>query len=404
MSNKTKLKKYLIKTLIATVLILILFSVLKIIEYHVYTVNFNQKLNAIVTAVREKYPDVTENELIRVLNSENSDDPSILARYGIDLEKDAVITGNESVYRLFLILNAVVLVCGVAFLVLLFVKYERGKSKDIVDITKTIEQINKRNYELDIDSISEDELSILKNEIYKTTVTLREAADNSKADKLKLKKSLEDISHQLKTPLTSILVMLDNLVDDPDMDAVIREDFIRRIKREAVNINFFVQAILKLSRFDSNTIHFIKEQTELRSIIIDAVQNVSALCDLRNITVAVEGECSAEIMCDRKWQAEAVTNILKNSVDHSHDDGRVIIRCSQNTVYSMIEITDFGGGISEKDLPHVFERFYKGKNALSDSIGIGLALSKSIVEEDGGTVSVDSDINGTRFKIKYFTL
>ena len=404
MSNKTKLKKYLIISLIVALCILILFSLLNIIEYRVYTKNFNRKLNDIVAAVTEKYPDVSENELIGILNSKKTGDPYILDKYGIDIKNDSAVLENIGAHRMFLAVNAVLLLCGIAVLLFVFIKYDRDKSKDIADITRTIEQINKRNYELDIDSISEDELSILKNEIYKTTVTLREAADNSNADKLNLKKSLEDISHQLKTPLTSILVMLDNIIDDPEMDAEVREEFIRSIKRETVNINFFVQAILKLSRFDSNTIHFIKEKTDLRALIDDAVQNVSALCDLRNITVAVEDECSAAIVCDRKWQTEAITNILKNSVDHSRDGGMVLIHCSQNTVYSMIEITDFGEGISEKDLPHIFERFYKGDNASPDGVGIGLALSKSIIEEDNGTVSVDSDSNGTRFRIKYFTL
>lgn len=404
MSNKTKLKKYLIISLIAALCILFLFSVLNIIEYRVYTKNFNQKLNDIVATVTEKYPDVSENELIEILNGRKTGDPSILNKYGIDIENDSVVLDNIVAHRLFLIINTVLLLCGVAVLLFVFLKYDRSKSKDIADITRTIEQINKRNYELDIDSISEDELSILKNEIYKTTVTLREAADKSNADKLNLKKSLEDISHQLKTPLTSILVMLDNIIDDPEMDDDVREEFIRSIKRETVNINFFVQAILKLSRFDSNTIHFIKEKTDLRALIDDVVQNVSALCDLRNITVAVEGECSAEIVCDRKWQTEAITNILKNAVEHSRKNGKVVVRCSRNTAYTMIDITDSGKGISEKDLPHIFERFYKGENTSPDSIGIGLALSKSIIEEDNGTVSVDSDENGTRFKIKYFTL
>jgi len=390
MSNKTKLKKYLIISLIAALCILILFSVLNIIEYRVYTKNFNQKLNEIVTSVIEKYPDVSENELIEILNGKIIGDPYILDKYGIDIENDSAVLENISAHRLFLLINTVLFLCGIAVLLFVFIKYDRDKSKDIADITRTIEQINKRNYELDIDSISEDELSILKNEIYKTTVTLREAADNSNADKLNLKKSLEDISHQLKTPLTSILVMLDNIIDDPEMDTEVREEFIRSIKRETVNINFFVQAILKLSRFDSNTIHFIKEKTDL--------------CDLRNITVAVEGECNAASVCDRKWQTEAITNILKNSVDHSRDGGKVLIHFSQNTIYSMIEITDYGAGISEKDLPHIFERFYEGENASPDGVGIGLALSKSIIEEDNGTVSVDSDENGTRFKIKYFTL
>lgn len=404
MSNKTKLKKYLVRSLIAGACIVIFFSVLNIIEYHVYTDNTNQKLNDIVTAVIEKYPDVSENELIEILNSRKNNDTSLLDKYGINIENDSIVTENINAHRFFLVINTVLFICGITVLLFIFLKYDRSKSKDIADITKTIEQINKRNYELSIDTISEDELSILKNEIYKTTITLREAADNSNADKLNLKKSLEDISHQLKTPLTSILVMLDNIIDDPDMDSKVRDDFIRSIKRETVNINFFVQAILKLSRFDSNTIHFIKEKTSLRSLIVDAVQSVSALCDLRGITVAIDGESDAEIECDRKWQTEAITNILKNSVDHSFEGGKVLIRYSRNNVYSMIEITDFGEGISEKDLPHIFERFYKGENASADSIGIGLALSKSIVEKDGGTVSVESGTNGTRFKIKYFTM
>ena len=403
MSNKTHFKKYLLGMLSASVFILILFSVLNILEYRTETDNFNQKLNGVVAAVKERYPDVPENELIEILNSGKSGDTALLDKYGIDIKSDSVVAENISAHRMFLFINAVLFICAAAVLLFLFLMYDRSRSKDIAEITRTIEQINKRNYELSIDSISEDELSILKNEIYKTTVTLREAADNSNADKLNLKKSLEDISHQLKTPLTSILIMLDNLIDDPEMDPDIREDFIRSIRRETVNINFFVQTILKLSRFDSNTIRFIKEKTDLRTLIGDAVQNVSALCDLRNVTVDVGGECETEIVCDRKWQTEAITNILKNAIEHTRDDGKVVIRCSRNTAYTAIEITDFGEGIPEKDLPHIFERFYKGENTSPDSFGIGLALSKSIIEEDNGTVSVDSDPTGTRFKLKYFT-
>ena len=404
MRNKAKLKKYLIRTLVAAGCIMLLFSALNIYEYHVYTDNFNQKLNAVVNAVREQYPTVTENELIEILNGKNRGDTSVLAKYGIDVKNDAVVSENDGAHRLFFLINAMLFICAITLFLFLVVRYDSSKSKNIADIIKTIEQINKRNYELDIDSISEDELSILKNEIYKTTVMLREATDNSDADKLKLKNSLEDISHQLKTPLTSILVMLDNMIDDPDMAQEVRNDFVRSIKRETVNINFFVQAILKLSRFDSNTIHFIKEKTDLSDIVDAALQNISALCDLRNVTVNVEGECAAGIVCDHRWQTEALTNILKNCVDHSSEGGRVVIHYSHNSVYSMIEVIDFGDGISKKDLPHVFERFYKGENAAADSTGIGLALSKSIIEEDNGTVSVSSDENGTVFQIKYFAL
>ena len=190
--------------------------------------------------------------------------------------------------------------------------------------------------------MSEDELSILKNEIYKTTIMLKESAENSNKDKMNLKKSLEDISHQLKTPLTSILVMLDNIIEDPDMDINVRNDFVRDIKRNVVNINFLVQALLKLSKFDANTVHFIKKEYNLRSIVDESIKNVSTLCDLRNINIELNIKNDSKFMCDSKWQIEAITNILKNAVDHSKNNSTVTINLSNNNVYSMIEIIDKG--------------------------------------------------------------
>ena len=233
---------------------------------------------------------------------------------------------------------------------------------------------------------------------------LKESAENSNKDKINLKKSLEDISHQLKTPLTSILVMLDNIIEDPDMDINVRNDFVRDIKRNVVNINFLVQALLKLSKFDANTVHFIKQENDLKAIIKESIKNVSPLCDLRNINIEFNAKDKSKIVCDAKWQIEAITNIIKNAVDHSKNNSTVTINLSNNNVYSMIEIIDKGEGISKKDISHIFERFYKGENSTSDSIGIGLALAKTIIEEDNGSISVESNKIGTKFTIKYFKL
>ena len=296
------------------------------------------------------------------------------------------------------------LVITIITLLILYISYNHKKENDIKEIIKCIEEINKKNYELQIDSISEDELSILKNEIYKTTIMLKESAENSNKDKINLKKSLEDISHQLKTPLTSILVMLDNIIEDPDMDKCVRNDFIRDIKRNVVNINFLVQALLKLSKFEANTVYFIKQKNDLQNIIKESIKNVSALCDLRNINIEFNTKVNSKIVCDSKWQIEAITNILKNAIDHSKNASKVTINIEDNNVYSMIEIIDTGDGISKKDIAHIFERFYKGENATSDSIGIGLALAKTIIEEDNGNVSVESNKLGTKFVIKYFKL
>ena len=257
---------------------------------------------------------------------------------------------------------------------------------------------------MQIDTISEDELSILKTEIYKTTVILKEAAENSNKDKANLKKSMEDISHQLKTPLTSILVMLDNMIEDPDMDPGVRNDFVIDIKRNVVNINFLVQNILKLSKFDANTIKFMKAPNSIKAIAEEAIKNVSPLCDLKNVNIEFHSQEDAQIVCDYKWQVEAVTNILKNAIDHSKDSDKVIINMDDNNVYSSIDVINYGEAISKKDMQHIFERFYKGENAKADSVGIGLALAKTIINEDNGTISVESDWNETRFSIKYFKI
>ena len=404
MKNKIRLKQYIISTFIVSICLFVLFLALNIYEYKTYTNNFNNKIGAIISVIKYKYPEITEKEIAEIINSDEFETNDFFTKYGIDINNKSILIKNDKDYHIFLVINMSFLTITIIILLILYIRYNHRKENDIKDIIKCIEQINKKNYELQIDSISEDELSILKNEIYKTTIMLKESAENSNKDKLNLKKSLEDISHQLKTPLTSILVMLDNIIEDPDMDINIRNDFIRDIKRNVVNINFLVQALLKLSKFDANTVHFIKKEYNLGSIVDESIKNVSTLCDLRNINIELNIKNDSKIMCDSKWQIEAITNILKNSIDHSKDNQKVIINVEDNNVYSMIEIIDKGDGISKKDISHIFERFYKGENATSDSIGIGLALAKTIIEEDNGSISVESNKNGTKFTIKYFKL
>ena len=404
MKNKIRLKQYIISTFIVSICLFVLFLALNIYEYKTYTNNFNNKIGAIISVIKDKYPEITDKEIAEIINSDEFETNDFFTKYGIDINNKSILIKNDKDYHIFLVINMSFLTITIIILLILYIRYNHKKENDIKDIIKCIEQINKKNYELQIDSISEDELSILKNEIYKTTIMLKESAENSNKDKINLKKSLEDISHQLKTPLTSILVMLDNIIEDPEMDVNIRNDFIRDIKRNVVNINFLVQALLKLSKFDANTVHFIKKEYNLKNIVDESIKNVSTLCDLRNINIELTIKNDSKIMCDSKWQIEAITNILKNSIDHSKDNQKVIINVENNNVYSTVEIIDFGDGISKKDISHIFERFYKGENATSDSIGIGLALAKTIIEEDNGNISVESNKNGTKFTIKYFKL
>ena len=402
MKNKIELKKMCITSCIVIIIFLITFSILIYKQYKTYTYNFNQKIAGIIDNVLEKYPDIEKREIVEILNSSYKTNNEILREYGIELDKDSVILENNTDFQKFIIIDISTLIVFILILSIIFFKYNHSESKKINEITKYIEEINRGNYRLNIEENTEDELSILKNELYKITVMLKEVAENSQKDKTTLKDSLSDISHQIKTPITSILIMLDNILSDENMPEDIKKDFIKDIKREIINIKFLVESILKLSKIDSNSIKFIKKEVFIKDIIDEAVKNVSMLSELKNIEIIVSGDDSIKTICDLKWQVEAITNILKNCIEHSYENRKIYINYNQNNMYTELKIEDNGTGIDAKDLPHIFERFYKGKNSSSDSVGIGLALSKSIIESNNGYIQVDSELNkGTTFIIKY---
>lgn len=403
MKNKIEFKKACVLSFSLIVLISVIFEIFLLFEYKAYTNNFNNKINMLVENVCIKYEDINKDEIVKILNNDFYNKSDILEKYGIDLKKDSIIIQNDKLFMKFSVINLCFIIVSFISILIIFVRYNSLKDKKLAEITKYIEQINNRNYKLDIEDNTEDELSILKNEIYKTTVMLKEVAQNSILDKVNLKRSLSDISHQLKTPLTSISVMLDNIIDDPQMDSKTRTEFINDIKREIININFLVNSLLKLSKLEANSVHFINNDVYIYKIINEAIKNVEVLCDLKNVSILVRGDNKIKINCDMKWQVEAITNILKNCVEYSSKDSIVEISYEQNGVYSQIEIKDHGVGIERKDLPHIFERFYKGSNSSSDSIGIGLALAKSIIQSSNGYIFVESNPGlGSVFKVKYF--
>ncbi len=401
MKNKVELKKY-IKLSFIFILFFILFSFfLTIIQYHIYTVNFNNKINSFVVSIKEKYPDIKDNEIITIFNNTDNDTSNFFSKYGINLESESVINENVNILKMFIFLNGFLILLFSIILILIYLKYNKKKDDDIKEIENYIKNINMGNYKFSIDNNTEDELSILKNEVYKTMIMLKESANNSLNDKISLKSSLEDISHQIKTPLTSIMIALDNLDDNPDLDLKTREKFIKTARKNTIHINFLIQSLLKLSKFDTNTIDFMRNNVSANEIINEAISNTNNLCDLKNIKVSVSSSDDYFIYCDKYWQIEAITNIIKNAIEHAKSYVKIYVE--ENNAYLKIAIENDGSAISNQDLPHIFERFYKGKNASIDSVGIGLSLSKVIVENDNGLINVDSLDNGnTVFTIKYF--
>lgn len=395
-------QKFVCAGLAVTIVFCVISAVFTFIGLENIRKTSNDTINQLVNILLEKYPDVSEKEVAEILNNktEYTDNSEFLNKYGIYPEKDRVSYNNQGSYKYVILSVSVCIAFGLAFAVL-FLGYLKIQKKQTMDIAKRIERINLGDYSLQIDENSEDELSLLDNQIYRTTVKFREQAENSRKDKENLQKSLSDISHQLKTPLTSIIVMVENILDDDDMPLEIRREFLNDIKHNTNTISFLVQSLLKLSKLDAEAVKFRYEQVEVKSIVDECIKNTAVMAEI--LGVRLETDCNDIILnCDRKWLCEAITNIIKNCIEHSHN-GNIKITADQNKLYTKISIKDNGSGITKEDLPHIFERFYKGKNSSDDSVGIGLSLAKTIIEKQGGYISVSSELNkGSEFVIKFF--
>lgn len=400
MKNNIFYKKYLIISVIVSIICLISFIIFNIYSYKTYSYYYNEKIDDVISNVKELYPEVNEEDLVSNLLKDNND--SVLKKY--TSRTNSYININNKKFNTNIIVTVLIFISPLCLLFIIFTIYNYRKEKEINGVINIIKEINKKNYDLKIDDLTEDELSILKNEIYKTMIYLKEESENSDHARRELKNSLEDISHQLKTPLTSILIMLDNIIDNREMDEETKQEFISDIKKETMNINFLVQNILKLSKFESNTIEFNNKNTSLKELVNASIKNVELISDLKNVSIKVEGLFKEDINIDPLWQKEAITNILKNAIEHSKEDSNVDIILDENNVYSSITVINYGETIDSKDIKHIFERFYKSKNSNKDSIGIGLPLAKTIIEKNNGTISVESSDDTTKFIIKYFKM
>ena len=257
-----------------------------------------------------------------------------------------------------------------------------GKTFKIQEIIKYIEAINNKNYDLKIAENTEDDLSNFRNELYKIAIMLKEQASQSINDKKALQTSLEDISHQLKTPLTSISIMLDNIRENPNMDEHTRQEFIYEISRQINWINWLVISLLKLSKLDSNTAVFVQKEIKVEDLINNVVKNLAIPIDIKQQNVIVNGSSDVMFVGDYNWQLEALTNIVKNCIEHTVENKNIYINWEENNFYTKIAIKDEGVGIDKKDVKHIFERFYQGKKK-EGSTGLGLALADSICKMQG---------------------
>ncbi|CQR55978.1 sensor histidine kinase [Paenibacillus riograndensis] len=280
--------------------------------------------------------------------------------------------------------------------------FMRWRYRELEKLSVYLRDISNGNDSLDVRDNQEGELSILKNDIYKVTLMLSEHRLLLHRDKLQLTDAISDISHQLKTPLTSMKVMAD-LLSSPDLPPAKRTEFTHHIRIQLERIDWLVSSLLKLSKMDAKTIQFKKDRIPVKNLIQKALEPVMIPMDIKGQTVSIAGDDDVSFAGDFNWTVEAVINILKNGVEHTHEGGAITITFSENTLFTEIVIADNGKGIPKEDLPYIFKRFYKGKNAGEGSIGIGLAMAHSIIASQNGVIDVTSGSGkGTQFRIKFY--
>ena len=400
--------KYLIlPMIILTITASLTITIQTIKQYKTVTITLNEKIAEIMGKISESNPEIDSREIIEILNSAKNTEQyekgqTELSKYGIEIDKINSIKLIENQMKTNLKLNILIIVLFSILWMTIIVLYLRKRDKKIKQITNYINQIKNKKYDLNIEENTEDELSNLKNELYKITIMLKEESEISKKDKENLKMSVEDISHQLKTPLTSITIMLDNLKDNPNMEEKTKQKFIFEISKQVEWINWLVISMLKLSKLDANVVQFYDEKINLNKFIGEIIKNLEIPIEVKNQKIIIDGNENVSFIGDYKWQQEAITNIIKNCIEHNANNGTIYINYEENSLFTKITIRDEGEGISKEDLKHIFERFYKGKNSSENSVGIGLALAKNIIEKNNGMINCKSELDkGTEFVIKY---
>jgi len=293
----------------------------------------------------------------------------------------------------------IICVIGCLLVSALFLIFTLRRYKNISRLSDYLRRLSHGEKALDIRDNAEGELSILKNEIYKVTAALTEQAELLTADKRELANALTDISHQLKTPLTAIGVMAD-LLDDENLPPEKRQDFLANIRASINRMEWLDLTLLKMARLDADAVVLKKESAPLSDVVERALAPLLIPIEIKEQTVTISGE-DAEIVCDPEWTVEALGNVLKNAVENTPEGGSIDIVYGCNPIYAYIAVHNSGPGIDKTDLPHLFKRFYRGKNANRESAGIGLSMSYTIMKKQNGDIEAENN-QGCVFTLKFY--
>ena len=414
--------KQAVKSLLLTGVVLVVGVVVYMSWIGWYTNKYknmeNTYIRCIIENVISQYPDFDMEEVAIILNKSYSElessttseeFDSILRKNGIT-DNTFYIKDMSDIRNVNIIVSTLIIgVMSVLFIICFYI-YLRRRKNAIVQLQDYMDKISRGNYELEINDNSEDELSSLKNSLYKIMVYMKEQADSARIKKVMLAQSVSDISHQLKTPLTSTQILLDNLNDNPDMEYATRKKFIYEALNQVNGMSWMIVTMLKLSRIDAGVVEFNNETISINKIIEEAVGNLEVIAEIKNVNIEKYIDNHNEnklnksdiyINGDYNWNREALQNIIKNAIEHSNDKGTVKINITDNDVYTAVYITNRGEKLSDKQQKQIFERYYSEAKYEDNSMGIGLPLAKAVIEKQGGYISVESDDEETVFIVKY---
>ena len=397
LKQKYRLQNYLFKSFLIIILTLILSFFITFYFYKCYIKEINIYTINVLDKVTNKYPLVNPND---ILNYDHNIDPHIINKYGVTSNQSLLKEINNIALKNYIIIVIFTLSISLLF-ILFYLKESYAKNKELENIIKTLKKVNHNIYDLELDLEEEGTFAILKEEIYKHTKMLKELSLKNIDDKQNLKNTLANISHQIKTPLTSISILVDNLMNE-NIDKNTQREFLEDIRFQIDNINFLVLSLLKLSKFEANVIEFKETNINVYKMIQNIIKNLDPLIKKKNLNIYLNIDKDIYIKGDYKWEIEALTNILKNSIEHTNDNKNIYIKGESNKVRTKIVIKDEGSGIAKSDLTKVFNRYYHDLNNLNN-FGIGLSLAKEIINKDNGKIIVKSEVGkGTIFTIKYF--
>lgn len=282
-------------------------------------------------------------------------------------------------------------VAGVVF-ILIFAVFTVRRNNNIARLAQSIDRILHGQADILPSDSREGELAVLKSEVTKMTVRLREQADDLVRDKHRLTDAIADISHQLRTPLTAMNLTISLLSEDDITDerrVKLTRDLLRTLRR----VDWLIEALLKIARIDAGTAEFRRERVDVSELVRRALEPFRISMELRGqeLRTAIGNE---SYIGDMAWSVEAIGNIVKNCVEHTPAGGYIEVTASETALYTEIVVRDSGSGFAAEDIPHLFERFYRGKNADGGSVGIGLSLARSVIVAQNGTIKAQNGKGG----------